>query len=135
MSFFHVRLQSSPHDFQLLSPLSPAQDLLDYTCFAGRIHWYFCGKCGVRCFAFNGESEVRDVLDMQGKEVRAWTPRRDGWEEAKTGYLSVNAATLDQDQEGLDLREWSEKGWIAYLDCKYGPGETRLKEPHEGGMY
>lgn len=81
-----------------------------------------------------GEGEVRDV-EIKGEKVKAWAPKRDGWAETGTGYLSVNAATLDQDQEGLDLREWHEKGWIAYLDCKWGPGETRLKEPHGGGMY
>ncbi len=88
----------------------------------------------MRCFAFSGQGEVREV-EVEGKKMTAWTPKREGWEESKTGYLSVNAATLDQDQEGLDLREWTEKGWIAYLECKEGPGETRLREPHEGGMY
>jgi hypothetical protein len=135
MSFFHVRLQSSPNDFALLSPLSPSTELLDYTCFEERIHWYFCGKCGVRCFAFSGEGEVRDVLGVDGKEVKAWTCKQEGWVEAKTGYLSVNAATLDADQDGLDLRQWTEKGWISYLDCKNGPVDPRLGKPHQGGMY
>lgn len=52
-----------------------------------------------------------------------------------TGSLSVNAATLDPDQEGLDLREWTEKGWIAYLDMRSEEGEARLGRPHTGGMY
>jgi hypothetical protein len=50
-------------------------------------------------------------------------------------YLSVNAHTLEPGQEGLDLREWTEKGWIAYLDMKDQVGESRLGEPHEGGIY
>jgi hypothetical protein len=29
-------------------------------------------------------------------------------------YLTVNASTLEAGQEGLDLREWHEKGWIRY---------------------
>lgn len=75
--------------------------------------------------------------EEKGHKVKVWSAKREGWEEAKTGYLSVNAATLDHDQEGLDLREWHEKGWIAYLEIKSpdGSGETRLREPHEGGMY
>jgi len=77
MSFFHVRLQSSPQDFHLLSPLSPATELNDYTCFKGNIHWYFCGRCGVPCFAFSGQGEVREV-EVEGKNVTAWTPTREG---------------------------------------------------------
>jgi hypothetical protein len=49
--------------------------------------------------------------------------------------LSVNASTLEPGQEGLDLKEWTEKGWIAYLDYKYEVGERRLRKPHDGGMY
>jgi len=77
---------------------------------------------------------VRDV-DMERKMVKVWTPKEEGWKEGETGYLSVNAATLDAGQEGLDMREWTEKGWITYLDAKDEVGEARLGVPHEGGMY
>lgn len=54
-------------------------------------------------------------------------------------YVSVNATTLDQGQEGLDLRDWHEKGWVFYVECwKRKPGENskeRFGSPHEGGMY
>jgi hypothetical protein len=135
-SFFHIRLPNSPDDFALLTPLDPQNDLSDYTCFEAQIHWYFCPKCGVRCFAFMGEGEIKEV-EIEGKVVKAWAPKKEGWVEgtSNTGYLSVNAATLEAAQEGLDLREWAEKGWIAYLDFLGEVGETRLGKPHEGGMY
>lgn len=70
---------------------------------------------------------------------KVWKCKSEGWVESETGYLSVNAVTLEPDQEGLDLREWTEKGWIAYLDTR---GETlevcepaRMGRPHDGGMY
>jgi hypothetical protein len=135
MSFFHVRLPDPLNDFRLLCPLDPATELADYTCFKARIHWYFCPKCGVRCFAFMGEGEVREV-EVAGERVKAWAPK-EGWKEglATGGYLSVNAATLEAGQEGLDLREWTEKGWITYLDYLKEAEEDRLGVPHEGGMY
>lgn len=65
---------------------------------------------------------------------KVWKPKTDGWTEKDTGYLSINAATLEPDQKGLDLREWTEKGWIAYLDQR-GEEVARLGRPHDGGMY
>lgn len=126
---------STPDDFLLLSPTDPFKDLSDYKCFEEQIHWFFCGKCGVRCFNLTGEGEVRDV-EIEGEGMKkVWTAKREGWVEGEGSYLSVNAATLEADQEGLDLREWTEKGWIAYLDIKNEVGEDRLRKPHHGGMY
>ncbi|CZR56896.1 uncharacterized protein PAC_06785 [Phialocephala subalpina] len=136
MSFFHLRLLNSPADFYLISPLSPTTELSDYVCFDERIHWYFCPKCGVRYFAFNGESEVVEVdipVAEKGEEEverrKVWKPKTEGWIEKETGYLSVNAVTLEPGQEGLDLREW-----IAYLDMR-GEEEARMGRPHDGGIY
>jgi hypothetical protein len=148
MGFFHFRPADSPKDFLVLSPLDEEEQgggggkglkmgqggLLDYLCFDKDIHWYFCSNCGVRCFAFTGEAEVV-TTQVEGKDVKAWKPKKEGWEENKTGYLSVNAVTLDQDQEGLDLREWHEKLWISYLDTKEWVGEERLRLPYPGGIY
>ncbi|KAE8451339.1 hypothetical protein EG329_003968 [Mollisiaceae sp. DMI_Dod_QoI] len=142
MSFFHLRVMNSPEDFQLLTPTDPFTELGDYTCGEKRIHWFFCRRCGVRCFAFAGEGETVDFevefeIVMVGKvkrKMKVWKPKSEGWVEKENGYLSINAATLNAGQEGLDLREWTEKGWIAYLDMK-GDGEARLGKPHEGGMY
>lgn len=132
----------SPNDFQVLSPLTATgldvseKGLGDYTCFAGNVHWYFCSKCGVRCFNFMGKGEIVDV-DVAGETKTVWKPKEEGWKEGatSTGYLSVNATSLDQGQEGCDLREWTEKGWIVYLDCLKEIEEDRLGKPHEGGMY
>jgi hypothetical protein len=136
MSLFHLRLPDSPNDFRLLSPLDPQKELSDYMCFDKRIHWYFCPRCGVRCFAFMGEGEVREV-EIGGEKMQVWGAKKEGWVEG-TGhgcYLSVNAATLEAGQEGLDLREWHEKGWIAYLDVLDEVEGNRLGKPFKGGMY
>jgi hypothetical protein len=63
--------------------------------------------------------------------------KKEGWSEREGGsnYLSVNASTLEPGQEGFNLKEWTEKGWIAYVDAKDNVGEYRLGEPHGGGMY
>jgi hypothetical protein len=125
----------SPNDFQLLAPLNPEHGgLSDYTCFEKTIHFYFCPKCGVRCFAFSGDSELREI-EVGGEKQQVWTPKREGWIENKTGYLSVNGVTLEPGQEGLNMKEWHEKGWIQYLDAKNDVEEDRLGEPHEGGIY
>ena len=58
---------------------------------------------------------MEDKDDGKGKGER-WAPRREGWEEGTTGYFSINRLTLDQPQEGLDLREWVDKKWIFYMD-------------------
>jgi hypothetical protein len=66
MSFFHLWFQSSPDDFILLSPLNPTVGRLqDYVCFDKVIHFYFCGKCGVRYFSLAGEGEVK-VVGVEG---------------------------------------------------------------------
>ena len=152
---------NSPEDFVLLSPIVQEEEggggvlgglkladageegLKDYTCFTARTHWYFCSRCGVRCFAFMGHGEIRDVSyrDEEGEEkrVRGWTPKREGWREGTENgcYLSFNAATLEPGQEGErgDLRVWHEKGWISYLDQLNEVEEDRIGRPCQGGMY
>ncbi|KAJ3165044.1 hypothetical protein HDU88_004763 [Geranomyces variabilis] len=165
MSFFHIRVPFAPGDFVLLAPLpDPLTQLGDYTCFDGFIHWLFCKTCGVRCFAFAGHGEMvpldsasrlaDDVahvpaqpyhraggdgcVQQQQQQKQVWRPRKEGWVEGVEGgtsYLSVNAATLDPGQDGLDLREWHEKGWIVYLDGWEEKEESCFGKPHVGGMY
>ncbi|KAF2185582.1 hypothetical protein K469DRAFT_539275, partial [Zopfia rhizophila CBS 207.26] len=135
--FFHVRVPYAPEDFRVLSPIEDGEEgkdaLGDYTCFDGHIHWLFCNKCGVRCFTWVGEGDLidndlpSDLLEranMDGAE-KVWRPSPlqkvdKPWDEGLEGgcYVSVNALTLDQGQEGADLREWVEKGWVHYLDCR-----------------
>lgn len=99
----------------------------------------------MRCFIFNGPSEVAEV-DLQdwgvkpkkgseGKLTRVWRPEEEGYVEGKTGYLSINAITLEPGQEGFDLNEWTEKQWILYMDCKDEKDEDRFGKPHRGGTY
>jgi len=71
----------------------------------------------VRCFAFCGEGELRDVEvphEVEGKvgeEVegekkiqKVWTPKREGWDEERDGkdknwcFLSINASTIEARQ-------------------------------------
>ena len=91
----------------------------------------------MRCFAVAGEGEIREV-DIEGTKREVWTVKSEGWDESDDSglsYLTVNAATLEPGQEGFNLKEWTEKGWIAYWDIKDWIGVGRMGEPHEGGMY
>lgn len=152
----HTRVHSSPDDFLLLSPAAggdPFVELGDYQCDKKELHFFFCRTCAVRCFVFMGEGETVTVEDEavlalegvrkaeEGEEVKAWRPKKDGWQEGKAFgcYLSVNAETIDQGQDGFDLREWREKEWILYLDVKRSgkpdQGMPRYERPHPGGIY
>lgn len=78
---------------------------------------------------------MREV-EIDGEKKTVWAPKKEGWT-SKPGlhYITVNGVTIEPGQEGFDMREWSEKGWIAYLDVKDEVGDPRLGIPHEGGMY
>lgn len=134
----HIRLPSASNDFLLLSPLDPMRELGDYQCFNKKIHFLFCRTCAVRCFSFMGEGELveREVGNPPEKKT-VWSPKQ-GWVEDMQKYMSVNAYTLDAGQEGLDLREWTEKKWIMYHDylTEAKPGyDTSLERPFLGGAY
>ncbi|TGO11363.1 hypothetical protein BTUL_0111g00130 [Botrytis tulipae] len=134
------------------------QGMKNYQCFDKELDWWFCGICGVRPFATglnfqNGETRKVNlkelgVTEVNGEEVgegerEVWMCPKEGevdgkpteWIEGKTGYLSVNAIALEAGQEGCDLREWHEKGWISYLDTLDLKEENRLGRPWRGGMY
>jgi hypothetical protein len=165
MGFFHVRPVSPSDDFLLLSPIAISEGgvggpfgnglgegLSNYTCFDALINWWFCKKCGVRCFASSGESEVVKIelekwkgqgegQGILGSGVtRAWRMKKKDPGTSKANeyyYLSVNAQTLDNEQDGIqfDLREWYEKKWVNYIDCKGYKEENRFERPFEGGTY
>lgn len=141
----HIRLPNPAEDFVLLSPLDPLAELGDYTCNKNRLHFLFCKTCGMRCFTFAGEGEVLGkevpLVSTDGKgeieERKIWCPR-DPWTESHTSYISMNAYSIDAGQEGFDLREWTEKKWVAYLDCLGLPGERDMwtcERPQRGGAY
>ncbi|KAF2422397.1 hypothetical protein EJ08DRAFT_481734 [Tothia fuscella] len=121
MGILHLRLQNPPTDFLLLSssldPMSPEGGISDYTCNKGSNHRYFCANCGVRCFSMRGPMENAEV-EVDGKVVKVWRPVAEGWREGKGApcYLSINAVTLEEGPEGLDLREWHDNGWVKYVD-------------------
>lgn len=171
MGLFHIRLPDSPNDFILLNPVGMPygngedgkggwqdQGMTSYQCFEKLMDWWFCGTCGVRCFATGldlKEGEIRKVdlkklgvTEMNGEKVEegereVWMCEREGmvdgkmvkWKEGTNGYLSVNATALEAGQEGCDLREWHEKGWISYLDSLDWKEENKLGRPWRGGMY
>ena len=147
--FFHLRLPDAPNDFALLSPLDPMKELGDYTCFEHAIHWLFCPKCAVRPFLVAGEGEVKEkkvpiwkttapggIGAWDGEELRkVWAPKPP-WTEGGTGqYISVNAVTLEGGQEGLDLREWTEKKVVCYLDELEEKVSNSYERPADGGCY
>ena len=74
--------------------------------------------------------------DVDGEKQEVWGFKRKEWDEdlAERKYLTVNALTLEPKQEGFDLREWVEKGWIAYLDFSKAE-KTQLGRPHAGDPY
>jgi hypothetical protein len=144
--FFHCRPITIAEDFILTKP-SPSE-LGDY-----KNGWYFCKSCGVRTFtAFGSWTEVEiDVGQWQGcgrdgtgsgVTEKVWIvkpgPERTMMFNGQSvtrplHYLSVNAVTL----EGVNLREWHEKGWMFYINRRdeEKPMDMRVGEPHEGGMY
>ena len=141
MGIFHVRVPNSPNDFYLLSPVDKA-GLSDYLCSDKELHWLFCSNCGVRCFIFEGESEVADVdleaemgKESKAKKTKVWKCKAEGWKEGKASYLSVNALTIEAGQEGFDLREAVDKKWVAYLDCLNYKDDDRWDYPQVGGTW
>ncbi|KAF2666363.1 hypothetical protein BT63DRAFT_57059 [Microthyrium microscopicum] len=160
LNIFHARPSNSPDDFVVLSPLTNdgaqlSDGVSKYLCGGRRNTWYFCAKCGVRCFSGRGEWEVADVeleksllsermreeaivVKEEGEKivVRGWRPKKDTWEERMGGpsYLSVNATTIDAGQEGLDWRKWHENGWIGYVENLKGTRQMG-SGPFDGGIY
>jgi hypothetical protein len=158
MGILHLRLASAPDEFFMLAPTDPRAE--DSGMRVYKHTWYFCNTCGVRCFIAGGHMETTEVelpaellgkLDVGGdveatrnedgvliKRVAVWKPKKEGWVEwpapGANAYLSVNMCTLDADQEGLDLRNFHENGWIGYCEMLKG-AKGYQHTPYEGGMY
>ena len=146
LGFFHIRLTNSPKDFALLSPLDPLKDLADSPTTGG--HSLFCKTCGVRCFFIEGEGEINEIdlvaagvdlkkakVEGNGTKVKVFQPKAEGWQEEKKDWFRVNAMTLDARQEGLDLREWTEKKWIQYVNQLDEVQGCDYERPYSGGAY
>ncbi|KAF2870484.1 DUF636 domain protein [Massariosphaeria phaeospora] len=155
MGFFHVRPISPAADFIVTAPATIAE-LGDYRVNDKKIGWYFCKTCGVRPFAVAGawEQVDLDVAEWAGKEgdgktQKVWRTKPADVQATVEGkqvtknmhYVSVNAVTLEpregEGDNGVDLREWHDKGWIFYVESRTGSGGSKVRfgEPHHGGMY
>jgi hypothetical protein len=128
-----------------------------YLCGPRRVNqWVFCRGCGARPFAFRGEwslrepgeapVEVRDAAAAavagrgvgggEEKKVAIWSPKSEGWNEGrgKTSYLSINMTSVDANQPGFDMRDFTRFKWIRYYEIL---ADTRQEadEPFDGGMF
>jgi hypothetical protein len=142
MNFFHVH-PANPRDFLLLSPLDPDLHLSVYQCNSKERKYYFCPRCGVRCFTFGGVGEIATVdsseLGDPEEEVEreVWRAIWNG-QEATRPYVSVNGVTIDH-IEGFDLRVLTEEKRVQYFDDRSEPevkkAQARWNRPHYGGCY
>jgi hypothetical protein len=141
MNFFHVN--PNPRDFLLLSPLDPDQGLSTYQCNDKSNKYYFCPRCGVRCFTFGGVSEIvtldsAELGDAEGEAKReVWRAKWDG-QDATRPYISVNGVTIEY-REDFDLRVLTEEKRVQYFDDRSEPeekkGPPRWERPYYGGCY
>ena len=153
---FHMRLKHAPDDFFVLSPLDPENDnvLSRYMTGQKRSSWWFCNKCGVRCFTTRHETEQAEVelpsksLEQLGftehpepsedglVKMPVWKIKNEGFAESPhgTSYFSLNAVTLDAHQ-GLNLAAWHENKWVQYVDSLGDGKGWKTGEPHPGGIY
>jgi hypothetical protein len=102
-------LMVQPEDFTLLTPGS-LEDLPDYVWRNKEGHRHFCDKCGVQILAHGSYT------------IPGPTPK-------KVDFFSVNLRTLDQPQEGLDLRKWK----VIYMNGRDDDFMHPQSEPHENG--
>ncbi|KAJ5608669.1 hypothetical protein N7528_009236 [Penicillium herquei] len=139
MNFFHVHPANPRADFVLLSPLDPDLSLSTYQCHDEKRKFYFCPKCGIRCFTFTGVGEtdivsLRELGDNQEGTREVWRAKWDGEIDSRP-YVSVNATTIDC-REDFDLRALTEEKRVQYFDDRSEPGEkkeARWDRPHYGG--
>ena len=82
--------------------------------------------------------DLGEVLSerSKGERTKVWRVQELGPESRgdKGPYLSVNAHTIEADQ-GLDLRELTEKKLVEYIDCRNERGQRRYDYPHHGGSF
>jgi hypothetical protein len=127
----------------LLSPLDPDRELSSYQCNSKERKFYFCPKCGVRCFTFGGVGETAVVdfaeLELTGNKEgkrEIWRANWDGENDTRP-YISVNGTTIDY-REDFDLRVLTEEKRVQYFDGRSEPEkekEARWDRPHWGGSY
>ncbi|OGM47449.1 hypothetical protein ABOM_002600 [Aspergillus bombycis] len=157
MGLFHMRLPDAPNQFFLLSPLD-RNTLANYKCPNGYINWFFCPTCGVRCFATvphwkQDQIDIESISaaipsrdgkpDLPGieestKTITVWRMDPETFQEDVTGYLTINALTIDQDQphgNNLDLRQLVDNKLVEYMDWNTKKGDCRYDYPHDKGTW
>ena len=53
-------------------------------------------------------------------------------------FVTVNASSIDAGQDGFDMREWVDKGWLKYMDNLNHTGQGMPSigdKPFAGGAY
>jgi hypothetical protein len=152
-----MRLKFAPDDFIVLSPQDPEAEgsgMTPYQTSMKRSKWWFCSKCGVRCFTTRAPVERAEVevpvqslqrlglrdssAESDAVKVPAWKLVKEGFGESihgGTNYFSLNAVTLDAQQPGLDLAEWHERQWVQYVDSLTDRKGWLTGKPHPGGIY
>jgi hypothetical protein len=74
-------------------------------------------------------------IEGDGTKVKVWKIKDSGWIEERNGALRINATSLEPKQEGLDLREFVERGWVEYVEFLDNSRESQYGKPFEGGCY
>ena len=146
LGIFHVHPANQRDDFILLSPLDPDRELGNYQFRTRKHKWYFCPRCGVRCFTLTSsgegervEVELRElgVGDEKEGKREVWRAKWDGGEETRP-YLSVNGTSINHKEE-FDMRVLTEEKRVQYFDDLSEPEEKKMEprwdRPHYGGCY
>jgi hypothetical protein len=108
-------VRASPEGSLELSPES-ASALTEYTCGQGRIHHFFCSKCGVRIYnngsyEFQGKEfkiETINVLAVDGKKKDDGTVEEVDWRKIKVGYAD---GKTDGWMKGTTEEPWEGGVW------------------------
>ena len=102
----YTAIRIPPADFKLITPGSKAE-VSNYQMRSKDINKYFCSKCGIHCWA-HGQYEY------QGQQHK---------------FFTINVLTLDQPQQGLDVRDFK----IVYTNGRDDAFEP-ADHPFPGGM-
>lgn len=74
-----------------------------------------------------------------GKTTKVWRPKKEGWGATPfSNYLVINGNSINSGQDGFDMREWVDKGWLKYMDSltMNKPGMPPIADkPFAGGSY
>ncbi|KAK2616211.1 hypothetical protein QQS21_000843 [Conoideocrella luteorostrata] len=150
LGYLHVSVADKTNDFLLLSPTNPLEELGDYRINNKAVHWWYCKRCAVRCFAFMGRGELVELdlaaLGVPGyvtpecgnNKTKVWRAARDGGHPEYGTYLNFNGHTVDATSQAFDMKALHEQGCIQYFDFKREEAEqspVQFGKPHQGGGY